>query len=65
MRPIPLLGAENNDHYAPLQVASQAGHTAIIVALVEEGNADINQKGGKKGNTPLMLSVSDVAMDTV
>ena len=53
------LGAENDDQYAPLHLASQAGHTAIIVALVEEGNADVNKKGGKKGDTALMLSVSD------
>ena len=39
-------------------MASEHGHTAIIVALVEEGGADINSKGGERGDTPLMLSVS-------
>ena len=47
------------DHnlYTPLHVASEAGHTAIIVALLEEGGADINMKGGERGDTALMLSV--------
>ena len=52
------VGAQNDNQYTPLHLASEAGHTAIIVALVEEGHADVNQKGGKKGDTPLMLSVS-------
>ncbi len=46
-----------NDH-TPLHVASRLGHTAIVVALLEESNVDINQRGGDKRDTPLMLSVS-------
>lgn len=38
-------------------MASKQGHTAIIVALVEEGGADINVRGGEQGDTPLMLTV--------
>ena len=38
-------------------MASKDGHTAIIVALVEEGGADVNVRGGEQGDTPLMLSV--------
>ena len=30
---------------------------AIIVALVEEGGADVNSRGGMAGDTPLMRSV--------
>ena len=41
-----------------LHVASAQGRMAIIVALVEEGGADINLKGGERGDTPLMRSVS-------
>ena len=54
-----LLFLDSLDHnlYAPLHVASEAGHTAIVVALLEEGGADINMKGGERGDTPLMLSV--------
>ena len=43
---------------SPLHIASSEGHTAIIVALVEEGRADVNLQGGDKKDTPLMLSVS-------
>ena len=43
-----------NDH-TPLHVT---GHMTIGVALVEESNVDINQRGGDKRDTPLMLSVS-------
>jgi len=46
----------DNDTYSPLHVASRQGHMAIIVALVEEGGADVNIKGGERGDTPLMLS---------
>jgi hypothetical protein len=44
------------DQYTPLHSAAKSGHTAIIVALVEEGDADINQKGGERGETPLMIT---------
>lgn len=47
----------DNEEYSPLHVASRKGHTAIIVALVEEGGADVNVRGGEQGDTPLMLSV--------
>ena len=43
---------------SPLHVASGKGHTAIIIALVEEGGADVNSKGGQMNDTPLMLTVS-------
>lgn len=57
--PSPFLTASaDNDTYSPLHVASRQGHMAIIVALVEEGGADVNIKGGERGDTPLMLSVS-------
>ena len=51
-------GVPDDQLYSPLHVASESGHTAIIIALVEEGNANVNQKGGEKGDTPLMISVS-------
>lgn len=44
---------------SPLHIASEKGNTAIVVALIEEG-ADVNVKGGDKGNTPLMLTVSHI-----
>lgn len=44
--------------YTPLHVAASKGHTAIIVALIEEGNANIDVRGGDNKDTPLMLSVS-------
>ena len=47
----------DDEEYSPIHVASRKGHTAIIVALVEEGGADINVRGGEQGDTPLMLSV--------
>lgn len=47
----------DNEEYSPLHVASNEGHTAIIVALVEEGGADVNFRGGERKDTPLMLSV--------
>ena len=50
-------GSTDNTSYAPLHTASQMGHMAIVVALVEEG-ADVNVKTGENGDTPLMLSVS-------
>ena len=53
--------AFDRENISPLHVASAKGHTAIIVALVEEGGADINCKGGEHGDTPLMLSVSPEA----
>lgn len=46
-------------------MASEAGHTAIIVALVEEGSADVNKKGGLKGDTALMLSVSGKILQVI
>ena len=49
---------EDYDKYSPLHVASGEGHTAIIVALVEEGVVNVNARGGDSGATPLMLSVS-------
>lgn len=42
---------------SPLHIASGHGHTAIIIALVEEGGADVNCKGGERNDTPLMLTV--------
>ncbi len=51
----------DEDGLSPLHVASSEGHTAIIVALVEEGGADINLQGGEKRDTPLMLSVSKIS----
>ena len=52
------LDAVDSEEYSPLHVASGKGHTAIIVALVEEGGADVNLRGGERGDTPLILSVS-------
>ena len=52
-----LLGSTDKESFTPLHIASKMGHTAIVVALIEEGNADINQRGGDKSDTPLMLSV--------
>ena len=49
---------QDEEAYSPLHVASSEGHRAIIVALVEEGGADVNVRGGKRKDTPLMLSVS-------
>ena len=51
----------DNETYSPLHMASRHGHTAIIVALVEEGRADVNVRGGEQGDTPLMLSVCTCA----
>ena len=48
----------DEEGYSPLHLASSEGHTAIIVALVEEGGADVNLQGGERKDTPLMLSVS-------
>lgn len=53
-----VLEAQDDEAYAPLHVASSSGHRSIIVALVEEGGADVNTRGGVRGDTPLMLSVS-------
>lgn len=55
-----MIEATDSNDLAPLHVASKLGHTAIVVALLEEGSADINQRGGDKGDTPLMLSVSAI-----
>ncbi len=51
--------AQDYDKHSPLHVACGEGHTAIIVALVEEGGADINARGGDTGDTPLMMSVRE------
>lgn len=53
-----LIDSFDHSNYTPLHSAAKAGHTAIIVALIEEGNADINSRGGESGETPLMLTVS-------
>lgn len=39
-------------------MASSHGHMTVIVALVEEGGANINQQTTDTEDTPLMLSVS-------
>ena len=39
-------------------MASSQGHMTVIVALVEEGGANINQQTTDTEDTPLMLSVS-------
>lgn len=51
------IDSKDDDNYTPLHIASRMGHTAIVVALIEEGNASINERGGEKGDTPLMQSV--------
>lgn len=48
----------DNQMNSPLHIASGRGHTAIIIALVEQGGADVNSKGGVHNDTPLMLTVS-------
>ena len=53
-------GSMDNEEYSPLHVASSKGHRAIIVALVEEGGADVNIRGGEREDTPLMLSVRNI-----
>ena len=55
---IPSADTLDSDLKSPLHIASGKGHTAIIIALVEEGGADINSKGGERNDTPLMLTVS-------
>ena len=52
----------DEDALSPLHVASSKGHTAIIVALVEKGGADVNLRGGEMGETPLMLTVSNITL---
>ena len=59
-----MLAPQDGHWYSPLHMASEKGHTAIIIALVEEGQMDVNQKGGEKGDTPLMLSVSHHNVDS-
>ena len=59
--PSPYLDSVDDETYSPLHMASKQGHTAIIVALVEEGGADVNVRGGEQGDTPLMLTVRNTA----
>lgn len=40
----------------PLHHAAESGNIAIVIALVEEGGADINKASGGKGDTPLITS---------
>ena len=49
--------AQTSVSLSPLHVASSCGYVAVIVALVEEGGADLDQQAGEAGDTPLMLSV--------
>lgn len=56
--PLTLTDSLDKHMNSPLHVASGKGHTAIIIALVEEGGADVNSKGGERNDTPLMLTVS-------
>ena len=51
-----IIDSTDNHCYSPLHTASQKGHTAIVVALVEEG-ANVNIKAGENEDTPLMLTV--------
>ena len=50
---------------SPLHIASSHGHMTVIVALVEEGEADINLPTSDSGETPLMLSVSNTTTHTL
>ena len=54
----------DDEGLSPLHVASKEGHTAIIVALVEEGGADVNILDGESKATPLMLSVRKFMQDS-
>ena len=63
MPSVPYIHFQNTDSMdsktlAPLHIASSQGHMSIIVALVEEGGADINSRGGDQKDTPLILTVS-------
>lgn len=49
--------ALSSSSQSPLHVASSHGHMTVIVALVEEGGADINLQTTETGDTPLILSV--------
>lgn len=40
----------------PLHHAAESGNIAIVIALVEEGRADINKASGGRGDTPLITS---------
>ena len=55
--PPPPPDSQTSVSLSPLHVASSCGHVAVIVALVEEGGADLDQQAGEARDTPLMLSV--------
>ena len=50
------LDAADRNLYKPLHQAADKGNTAIIIALVEEGGATVNDPGGERGDTPLIMS---------
>uniref|UniRef100_A0A1X7STF0 Uncharacterized protein n=1 Tax=Amphimedon queenslandica TaxID=400682 RepID=A0A1X7STF0_AMPQE len=50
--------------YTPLHIAAKNGHTAIIVALLEEGETDIDCRGGENRDTPLIISVREGHKET-
>jgi ankyrin repeat protein len=49
---------QSSSSLSPLHMASSRGHMTVIVALVEEGGADVNLQAEGTGDTPLILSVS-------
>ena len=57
----PIVHSDSTDSSlnTPLHYASSHGNMAIIVALVEEGGANINKPSGERGDTPLMVSARE------
>lgn len=56
--PHPLCPTETVDSNVctPLHHAAESGNIAIVIALVEEGRADINKASGERGDTPLITT---------
>jgi mitogen-activated protein kinase kinase kinase 19 len=52
--------ALSSSSQSALHVASSHGHMTVIVALVEEGGADINLQTSQTGDTPLIISVGSL-----
>jgi hypothetical protein len=51
--------SEDSSQCTPLHHATHRGNMAIIVALVEEGGANVNKPSGGRGDTPLMVSARE------
>ena len=54
----PLCPADTVDRNVctPLHHAAESGNIAIVIALVEEGRADINKASGERRDTPLITT---------